>query len=147
MTSKDIQRALFRHYDKLNYPYMSANTKALWHEADFVAVSKSNFITECEIKISRSDFFADFKKSEKHTMLNARKLEDWHCPNYFYFVVPSGLVGAEEVPHYAGLLWICTRGKVHVMKRASIIHKDKATDATVIKLLRSIMYKYFNICK
>jgi hypothetical protein len=36
-------------------------------ESDFFAMSKSGYFIECEIKVSRSDFFVDFKK-EKHRL-------------------------------------------------------------------------------
>lgn len=144
---KDIQRALFKHFDKMKYPYFSCNTQALWQEADFVAVSRAFKITECEVKISRSDYFKDFKKEVKHLRMvsnhsKASMPSQW-CVNYFYFAVPAGLVGCHEVPEYAGLLWIDEHGRTQVMKSAPMLHKTKTTEAVIIKLLRSIMYKYF----
>jgi len=38
----------------------------LRHEADLLAVTKDNFVTEIEIKISVSDLKADFKKVHNH---------------------------------------------------------------------------------
>ena len=41
-------------------------------ECDVISISKSNYIYEYEVKISRSDFKADFKKP-KHTLINEKK--------------------------------------------------------------------------
>lgn len=147
-TCPQIQRALFRFYDKKNFPYMCTNTQALNQEADFVAVSRTGFITECEIKISRGDYFKDFKKEYKHPRMvsnfNKSTEPGLYCVNYFYFAVTDNLVQPEEVPEYAGLLWIDGSGKTHVMKQAPLLHRSKVTDSVIIKLLRSMMYKYFN---
>lgn len=127
---------------------MSTNTQALYHEADFVGVSRSGYITECEVKISRSDFFKDFKKDVKHTeLINVHSKSSelgQYCVNYFYFACTAELIQPEEVPVYAGLLWIDGRGKTHILKSAPLLHKQKATSTVIIKLLRSVMYKYFN---
>jgi len=59
--------------------------------------SKQNARTAYEVKISRSDFLRDIKKPHKHR--NALLVS-----NEFYFVAPKGLLRAEEMPIYAGLL-------------------------------------------
>jgi hypothetical protein len=101
-------------------------------EADLASVSKTGMLYEFEIKTSRSDFLADFKKSmrtyvageagrNKHDAME-RKLHgsdmprtEWEIrrnmpprqywtPNYFYFITPEGLLNADDLPPYAGLL-------------------------------------------
>jgi hypothetical protein len=139
--SKDIQRALFVHYNSKQFPYMGTNTQALYHEADFLAIARSGYMTECEIKISRSDFKKDFIKTDKHTRLCQGNVA---CANYFYFACPADLIHPSEIPAYAGLLWIDRRGGVHVIKSAPVIHKNKPDKDLIIKILRSVMYKYFN---
>jgi hypothetical protein len=74
-------------------------------------------------KISRSDFRKDFEKEHKHKLLLARKATKTYSkcvrgkktdetetyvliPNYFTYLVPEGLVKVEEVPEYAGLLYV-----------------------------------------
>ncbi len=115
----------------------------MWHEADFVAITKSRFIVECEIKISRGDFFKDFKKEAKHLKM----INKVCCANYFYFAAPEGLIKIDEVPEYAGLIEISlvnNKSRAIVIKNAPRIHNEKITDQMLIKLLRSVMYKYFN---
>lgn len=52
------------------------------HEADVVVMSKNGYLTEIEIKRSKEDLRADFKKKHKH--------EDERIKN-FYFCVPEAL--------------------------------------------------------
>ena len=66
--------------------------------------------TGFEIKVSRSDFLRDLKKPAKRS----RYLE---LCQFFYYVVPSGLVKASEVPADAGLLG-ATLSRLTVMKPA-----------------------------
>lgn len=77
------------------------NTYLNGNEADIFHVTKSGYLYEYEIKISRSDFFAEKKKIGKTDKLNDGK----RC-NFFYYLVPEGLIHPEEVPEYAGLEYI-----------------------------------------
>ena len=55
-----IQEHLFRYFG--NYQYKLCNTQVFSWESDFFAMSReSRYFIEAEIKISRSDFFVDFK--------------------------------------------------------------------------------------
>ena len=71
-TEKQIQDVLEKHYDRGGIKYTVSNLylfKNNW-ETDFLLVQKtSGYCYEIEIKTSRSDFFNDFKKVEKHTIL------------------------------------------------------------------------------
>ena len=71
-TEKEIQEVLERHYDKNGIKYTAGNLYLFRHnwETDFLVVQKaSSYCYEIEIKTSRSDFFNDFKKTEKHSIL------------------------------------------------------------------------------
>jgi len=57
------------------------NNKEL-HECDLLVLSKSKYATEIEIKISKSDFKADFKKKHKHDHILIKN---------FYYAVPEEL--------------------------------------------------------
>lgn len=62
-------------------------------------------------------------------------------PNYFYYAVPEGLLDADEVPPYAGLIYITTyKGsfedqpdkwlhRIKIVRKAPQLHKTKYTDA------------------
>ena len=74
-------------------------------EMDLFVMKQSGIITEYELKISRSDFLADFKKKWgpdfKHDLLKSGKRK---C-NRFYFVVPENMVTIGEVPKHCGLIY------------------------------------------
>ncbi len=154
-------------------------------EADWLSWLQSGYCWEIEIKTSRSDFKADFKK-EKHTrfkncingnflgvkkgyvakrypkspsqayfqeLLTVIKKDRYNrdlgvmenvvvrydeesytsisyensldTPNKFWYIVPQDLIRPNEVPKYAGLLYINEEGKIQVIKAAPFIHKEK----------------------
>ena len=66
------------------------------HECDILSLSKSNYATEVEIKISKADLLKDKDKKHKH-MHNHIK--------YLYFAVPEKLkeIALESIPERAGL--------------------------------------------
>lgn len=91
-------------------------------ESDFLAITKSWYTYEVEVKISVSDFNNDFKKSKKHQYLSFGKSKI--VPNYFYYAVPEGMILPSDVPVYAGLIYI--KGKnMYIVKAAPKINKDK----------------------
>lgn len=70
-------------------------------EADIFEITKSGYLYEYEVKISRADFKAEKKKTGKKEKL----LSGERC-NYFSYLVPEGLILPDEVPEYAGLVYI-----------------------------------------
>lgn len=101
-------------------------------EADVFKRTRNGYITEYEIKISRSDYFADFKKSngDKHNRL---KTGESIC-NKFYFVVPHGLISKEDIPEYAGLITYSNR-HFQIEKMAPFIHKQKPDSIETYRFL------------
>lgn len=132
-----------------NY-FLSKNTKLYemsnlfvfdW-ESDYLTITRSGVIYEIEIKISRADFQNDFKhKEDKHMLLESKTLSDMHpnsCPNYFYYAVPDGLIKTEEVPEYAGLIYLNPWG-VNIVKDAPKINNNKV-DIESLKLIDKFYY-------
>lgn len=201
MTEKLIQKALFRFFNSHEFKF--TNTYFFKNESDFLSFLSSGFCYECEIKISRSDFKADFKK-EKHTIhkvnekggnLFLKKTYDkyesnlsWEfcrdfpeliestefsrneyvnreyqevtrvqykakvscgidicsidnklIPNKFFYVVPTGLISKEEVPDYAGLIYVDELGNCTKIKDGKFLHKDKLDPK---KLFTKMYYSY-----
>jgi len=91
-------------------------------ECDALVINKSEYLIECEVKISRADFKKDFAKVEKHL-----RLQDKGCfdkPNRFYYVCPENLIKVEEIPSYAGLFYV-KYGTLEKIKEAPLLHKNK----------------------
>ena len=109
------------------------------YEMDLFRLQRNGYIIEYEIKISRSDYFNDFKKGAKDwsawkpgikeiPRLNKHKLiEDGKIANKFFFVVPDNLIKIEEVPRYAGLIYFKSYGH-ETVKPAPFLHKNKFND-------------------
>lgn len=183
LTEQKIQRVLNKFMASWKY-----NVDGLFvfrWESDKLLWTKAGYIYEFEIKISRSDFKADFKhKIEKHLILGSalpdetelpqmqdlfdnyqkqrkkkygdyitdedikREFErmgdvtDKRMPNFFYYAVPEGMLEPDEVPAYAGLVYITTyKGvrrhrsdpeewyhDVKIVRKAPQLHKTKYTD-------------------
>jgi hypothetical protein len=70
MTASDIQKEL--RLQTANHVHQLSNVFVHEWEADLFTVTKSGYAYEFEIKVSRSDFLADFKK-EKHVIFRAMK--------------------------------------------------------------------------
>lgn len=148
--SKDIQAALMMDLYLKGYSPIVANyTGRGLSECDILAISKADLIYEFEIKISRSDFKKDFTKEHKHKVLENRKAtqKSWRwkdgekvneqtwfqIPNYFTYLCPAGMIKPEEVPEYAGLLYIsedCTT--FEWIKKSPKLH-DVRADLTLIR--------------
>jgi hypothetical protein len=69
--------------------------------------------------------------------INIEPIESIKCPNQLYYACPEGLIKPEEVPDYAGLIYISHYAKV--IKKAPYIHKRKQNLDSV--LLR----KFYNL--
>ena len=85
------------------------------HEKDIFAISSSFYGKEVEIKISVSDFRADFKKSHHHESKYVKE---------FYYAFPMEIYEKvkDEVPSHAGVI-ICERNRYRVS--AKIVKKAK----------------------
>jgi hypothetical protein len=106
-------------------------------ESDVFAI-KDGMTTEYEIKVSRSDFNADFNKIQKHERLqNSEGL----IPNQFYYVVPEGLIEDVEVPEYAGLIVMVRQGWFKKVKEAPVLHSRPIEPDFWQKIAMKLYYK------
>lgn len=74
------------------------------------------------------DCKARLKPTDSYYIANHKK------PNYFYYAVPEGMIHPEEVPPYAGLIWILkeyryVQQSFIIVKQAPQLHKVKYKDA------------------
>jgi hypothetical protein len=154
LSEKTMQDALYRHCFSKRHEFIVPNSCVFGWEADMIGVTSTGFIHEFEIKISRSDFLADMKKTDKiRTLLTgerdvgffAPQLKPADRPNFFWYVVPEGLVNLEEVPPYAGLINICPKQQnwPSVKKEALKIHKEKINEWQRRQLHRALTSRYW----
>jgi hypothetical protein len=101
-TAFDIEMAVSRYFNpRANLIVPNVSWGLFGHEVDLCVLSKNNYASEIEIKISRADLIKDKLKS--------------HCHNdpmikYLYFAIPEYLLkDIEHIPERAGILvveWI-----------------------------------------
>jgi hypothetical protein len=125
-------------------------------ESDLIGVTGAGFCHEYEIKISKSDFKVDAKKS-KHWYLK----KGMQCCNYFWYVCPENMVSKEDVPDHAGLIYIVpnkynTRRQTGygtfckptetfvIVKQAPRLHAGKISDKHKEYLSRGLMLRYWS---
>lgn len=153
LTEGDIQNILSIHFLTPNAKkYEMENLFVFGWESDYLCITKSDLIYECEIKISRSDFQNDFKhKKENHLLLESKEKDiaaDNKKPDYFYYAVPEGLITKDEVPEYAGLIYVSKASGSNnvfstctVVKQAPRLKKEK-TDLGSLNLRDKFYYSY-----
>ena len=157
-TEDTIQKVLrYGFLSPNSIKYVMENLTVYKWESDTLLVTKSGYAYEIEIKISRADFRNDFKhKEKKHLFLEGKGMKDalgteyddrWR-PNYFYYAVPEGLISPDEVPDYAGLIYIHPLSswphfRVDNVKAATQLHKTKF-DAERLGLMDKFYYNYRN---
>ena len=127
---KEIQQKIYNWYGDTSMLIIPNFTPADWWECDIFRVLKSGYTHEYEIKLSKKDYMADFKKQVtvaewvkeppiyKHDLLKHKRVKEppihkhnllkRKCdvgPNRFSFVFGSvSLLDSVEVPDYAGIL-------------------------------------------
>jgi hypothetical protein len=185
MHERLIQQAVQRRFHNHKYElYNSYIFKHDW-ECDFFSVTDSGYCYEVEVKVSRSDYKADFKKYKHQIFENIKKNNLWvargqeysqhygyspeyrketpygsHmtqdalfapacrmkvmqsekivCPNKFFFAVPEGLIAKEDVPVYAGLIYVREgHSEASVVKDAPFLHKRK------LDLSKTLLDKFY----
>ena len=98
MKTIEIEIAMMKELDvrtNLIVPNVSWGIQGL-HECDLLALSKANYATEIEIKISKSDLLKDAEKEHGHRHEYVARL---------YFAVPENLkdIALYTIPERAGL--------------------------------------------
>lgn len=152
-TEETIQKALRHNFLNPNsVKYFTENLNIYNWESDTIKFTKSGYVYEFEIKISKADFKNDFKnKKKKHSLLEDKNNENKDRPNYFYYVVPDGLINIEDIPEYAGLLYVhfTTIGnnvpysQFIEVKKAPQLHKNKF-DFNNSNLMDKFYYNYIH---
>lgn len=88
------------------------------------------------------ELYKDFKPHWIHQRIEDLKKPQAR-PNYFWYVCPWEVIPVDQVPPYAGLVWLHTHGHFETMKDAPQLHKEKVTDAIIKKVDVSFRFKYW----
>lgn len=156
MTSRELQ-LLFHQTQHTRYDDLVPNAYAKdWSECDILCIRPTGFVDEIEIKISRSDFKADFNKTvwvrgegdvNKHLLLQQQRSPI----NYFWFLMPENLMALDEIPEYAGVLYakqVIVRNepvlKLKTARQPKRLHKNKCDIEFRYHVARKIQYRYWD---
>lgn len=125
-------------------------------EADLLEISRYGLTYEYEVKVSRSDFLRDFKKTDSSGNYKMDEVSAGNRTNYFYYIVPRGLVAPDEVPDHAGLVYayygtLVEKGhsekKMYfdIVKSAKKLTRSKADEKLISILHQSIYFRYHKL--
>lgn len=140
--ANDIQQSLNLRFP--DHKYVIYNSYIFDWESDYLSVNESEYIYECEIKVSLDDFKKDSHKKEKHILLENKK-EFSKMPNKFFYACPRGVIPSIFIPEYAGLIEISntTTGMLaEVTKNAPFLHREKILENIKPILLDKFYFKY-----
>lgn len=162
ISEKELQKR-FYECNHSRYAMMIPNIHLCWrfNEMDIFCLRPSGFVDEIEIKLSASDFKADFKKQV--SILDGTHPSGWvkhkeipkhdalrqglnHC-NYFSFLIPEKLLDKCEIPDHAGL-YIFEKSEnghtwIREIKKAPRLHKRKISDQLKYNAARKASIKYW----
>lgn len=175
MTIEQIETLLVGYsnspfYIRKNIVVPNVDWGFLNHEADLLVLSKSNYLTEVEIKRSWSDFMADFKKKHSHydpklshlyyavPSSIAQKVFDWLYEGELrterFWTIRSKVQNTtENNPHGCGLIIyedpsdIYPYGRCYITAPAARMGDYKVTQAEELKLLRLCGMRVWNLKK
>lgn len=156
----EIQKRLYHKLKAKTFSVMMNNCFLhRWFECDFLRVTKDKYSHEFEIKISKQDFLADFKKKidyswvdGQYTKINKTKhqlLAEGYkkAPNRFYFVMPEEIYNQvkTEIPSYAGIyIYTSEMWQLKVIRDAKVIHNRKLSDDEVLSIAKKGMYRHLD---
>jgi hypothetical protein len=165
ITVPKIQLALKREYVGSSI-VLAPNIFLYFHfESDLIRVTKSGYAIEYEIKLSKSDFRADFKKSTYKThgidpatrqiIYSTKTKHEWLTegagPTEFYYVFPENMVNASDVPEWAGIIEVLeiSSNRVQLFKKrtASRLNKNKLSPEKVNDIFISCYYRFWAACE
>lgn len=163
-----MQKAFYRHTFQ-RYELVAPNIfiDFQFNEMDIFGLRRSGYVDEVEIKLSRTDFLADFRKMVRVKSLYRCIYENGythsgyyykpkhdalteglpHC-NYFSFFMPKELVSECKLPNHAGLYTYyidnAGTGKVRELKKAPRLHKRKISEHIKYEVGRKMAFRYWN---
>lgn len=147
--AESIKLALLLSYRFSRGAYL-VSTECGNYSSDVLAVDKDGTFTEIEVKVSLTDFKADFKKPKHKIFEHATTLKEmaWDkkfafVPHQFYFAVPEslvpevlpllmgkpyGVISVPDIKFVPSMNWIQRMKYLKVVKRASEMRKHKITE-------------------
>jgi hypothetical protein len=158
MTERSVQNLFFRRRGQRYSTVMPNCTPPCWYECDLLAITKAGYMYEFEIKLTRSDYRADAKKGalplycrpfRQDTRTKHEQLADHdrNGPVRFWFIVPANLVSVDELPDWAGLLYLCgspSWPSFEDVRSAPRLHNNRMSEDMKDSIRQNLYWRYWN---
>ena len=138
MTTLEAEIKLLEYFDikkNIIVPNVTRRSGLVSFECDMLILSKSNYATNIEIKVTAADLKNDKKK--KHICaIDTRSFKRYYKPiKYFYYAVPSKIIdkALKQIPEFAGLINLDT---MKIVKKPEMLFKTKWSEKELDKLKR-----------
>lgn len=139
-TEGSIQLAIYCYRASISVaPIILPNVFHFSWESDLLYVTDALYLHEFEVKLSRSDYYADKKKLYRHHSLKYQE----NCPKHFWYVCPDGIILPDSLPEYAGLMYVSDAGFIKIIKEAPRLRSKKINQKQMMFLLRKGVYRYW----
>ena len=106
------------------------------HECDLLAMSKTGYLHEIEIKVSRSDLLADKRKNHTHASPIIKRL-------WFAVPVEMAAFARDNIPAAAGLV-VCDSSRSWVVRRPTFAGRSKPLPSVREKMHAMLAIRYWN---
>ena len=143
---KLIQYFLYRWNYELGHKWLLPNTYIYNWESDFLSVTKSYYVHEYEIKLSKSDLLRDKKKEKKFEKILNKGV---NAPNYFWYVMPKNVldkINVRTLPKFAGVM-LCREYGISIVKKPLLLHTNKLTDNQKIRFLNGFNHQLWKLIR
>jgi hypothetical protein len=135
ITTIEIEDAIARKFgvrENIIVPNISWGLPGM-HECDMFIIKKSGFCVEVEIKRSKSDLLADFKKGHNHS---DRRIKE------FYYAIPESMLKPckDLIPKHAGII-TCERNEWGRKLVYASFHRDPVPNKDARKLTTEEQFK------
>lgn len=159
MNEYRVQNVIARLAQARNHEWAIPNTYLYGWESDFLSLTRAGLVHEYEIKVTVADFRKELKqwhdgslwlncKRHRYLQLNQKKY-DGHCPNYFWFAFPEGLVDISDVPECAGVVAVHEDQDIWkqftIKREAPRLHRGKITKNQKDKVIRGLSVRYWDM--
>jgi len=159
MNTLELQLA-FNYTQQQRYILMIPNTHFnQGYEMDIMCVRNgSRMVEEIEIKTSRSDFLADFRKTVGRFRMKHQELERGNLvANYFCFLVPALLLPKieDDIPDYAGIYTgyrlnepknkLDSAVYIRRVRSPKRLHGNKPTEKLLYKKTKGMTFRYWTL--
>lgn len=145
MTTKELEYAIYKKYFNASKLTITNIKTVVKYECDVAVIGKSDYLTGLELKISKSDLLADFKKKHTHICKKVKK---------FYYVLPKDLENCIDlIPEEFGVIIVIKGSYIDDFCLKTPLEKTKyncriVRESKINKAAEKITVdEYINLCR